>query len=652
LRPYRVKRRHENHETQLRDLRRTDSLELLDNHHHLRIITTTSEMPEFSKDPSMITRPPIGGFALLALLLTPVACLAAADWTDDLTPIAREDWNAERAAHLLERAGFGGTPEEIAQLAAMTPEAAVRQLVYHKDIANDLPAFDHSGIHDAGLEPFPASRPAATDLAKQTGESMGIKVKPSGNRRLQPVANKFFYWLRASRLETHRVAYWWANRMLATRRPLEEKMALFWHGHFATSEEKVRDYRKMLKQNELFRAQGTGNFRDLLIGVAQDPAMLAFLDAGVNVKGAPNENFAREIMEMFSMGVGNYSETDIREAARAFTGWNFVDLDFVVTPEKHDATTKTFFGRTGSFDGIDVIDVILSQPVTSEYVAGKIYRFFVRQDLSPELRTELGARLRQSNYEIAPLLETILLSRDFYSPASMATHIKSPVELVISTYKKMGLAEVPGVPDFNDVTEALGQKLLYPPTVAGWANGKSWITPGLLLARGNFVYDTLYPNINFLPPDRYPLTDYKIGEVNEKLALGFDVTSATKPDAKEVTSMSMQADRDEEFNTRLASYRGWQTALQKVKPIPRATAQLDLSAMVLDAGCKSAREAVDYLLARYVSVPVDANTHERIAEFLENELGTSDLAVAASFLEEPLRSTLHVILSLPEYQLG
>jgi uncharacterized protein (DUF1800 family) len=652
LRPYRVKRRHENHETQLRDLRRTDSLELLDNHHHLRIITTTSEMPEFSKDPSMITRPPIGGFALLALLLTPVACLAAADWTDDLTPIAREDWNAERAAHLLERAGFGGTPEEIAQLAAMTPEAAVRQLVHHKDIANDLPAFDHSGIHDAGLEPFPASRPAATDLAKQTGESMGIKVKPSGNRRLQPVANKFFYWLRASRLETHRVAYWWANRMLATRRPLEEKMALFWHGHFATSEEKVRDYRKMLKQNELFRAQGTGNFRDLLIGVAQDPAMLAFLDAGVNVKGAPNENFAREIMEMFSMGVGNYSETDIREAARAFTGWNFVDLDFVVTPEKHDATTKTFFGRTGSFDGIDVIDVILSQPVTSEYVAGKIYRFFVRQDLSPELRTELGARLRQSNYEIAPLLETILLSRDFYSPASMATHIKSPVELVISTYKKMGLAEVPGVPDFNDVTEALGQKLLYPPTVAGWANGKSWITPGLLLARGNFVYDTLYPNINFLPPDRYPLTDYKIGEVNEKLALGFDVTSATKPDAKEVTSMSMQADRDEEFNTRLASYRGWQTALQKVKPIPRATAQLDLSAMVLDAGCKSAREAVDYLLARYVSVPVDANTHERIAEFLENELGTSDLAVAASFLEEPLRSTLHVILSLPEYQLG
>ena len=138
---------------------------------------------------------PIGGYALLALLFTPLACIGAADWTGDLTPISRQDWNAQLAAHLLERAGFGGTPEEIAQFAAMTPEAAVRRLVYHKDIANDLPAFDHSGVHDPGLEPFPASRPAATDLAKDTGESMGIKVKPAGNRRLQPVANKFFYWL-------------------------------------------------------------------------------------------------------------------------------------------------------------------------------------------------------------------------------------------------------------------------------------------------------------------------------------------------------------------------------------------------------------------------------------------------------------------------
>jgi hypothetical protein len=596
---------------------------------------------------------------LAAALAAALPCLAAAPaagpaaWSGDLSPISANDWSIERAAHLLERAGFGGTPEEIAALATMTPQQAARHLVYREGIPDDLPAFDESGAHDPGLEPFPPSRPAATDLAKKTGESLGVKVKPTGNRRLQPVADRFFYWLRASRLETHRLGYWWANRMLASKRPLEEKMALFWHGHFANSEEKVRDYRKMLLQNELFREKGLGNFRDLLIGVARDPAMLAFLDAGVNVKGAPNENFAREIMELFTMGVGNYTETDIREAARAFTGWNFVDLKFVIEPDKHDGTHKTVLGKRGAFDGVQVIDIILAHPVTADYVATRLYRYFVSQDVSPEMSARLGRLLRDGNYEIGPFMESLFLSKDFYSPASVANRIKPPVELVVSTYKKMGLTEIPGVPDFNEVTESLGQKLFYPPTVAGWTHGRSWITPGLLLARGNFVYDTVFPDINFLPPDRYPAGDYKIRDVNEKLALGQDVTSATTPDAKEMTSMSMQmADRDEDFNTRLASYRGWQTALQRVKPIPRATAQIDLAAMVEGAGCTTARQAVDYLIGRFVSVTVDEATRGHIAGFLAAELGTEDLSLATTYLEEPLRSTLHLILSLPDFQLG
>ncbi|MFN0040211.1 MAG: DUF1800 family protein [Burkholderiales bacterium] len=599
--------------------------------------------------PSLFSLPRF--LVLLSLFVaTPVL---AASWEGDLAPISASDWDAGRAAHLLERAGFGGTPEEIAFLAGMTPQNAVRYLVRYQSIPDTLAPFDESGAHDPGLEPFPPSRPAATDLAKKTGEALGVKVKPSGNRRLQPVADRFFYWLRASRLETHRLGYWWANRMLATRRPLEEKMALFWHGHFATSEEKVRDYRKMYLQNQLFRRAGTGNFRDLIIAVSQDPAMLAFLDAAVNVKGAPNENFAREIMELFTMGVGNYSETDIREAARAFTGWNFVDLKFVISPEKHDASMKTVLGRQGNFDGIEVIDTILAQPVTADYVAGKIYRYLVRQELSVALRAQLGQRLRDGRYEIAPFLETVFLSRDFYSAASTGTRIKPPVELVVSTYRKMGLKAIPGVPDFNDVTDSLGQKLFYPPTVAGWANGRSWITPGLLLARGNFVYDAVFPDINFLPLDRYPGTDYQIATVSEKLALGFDVTSATKPDAKEMTSMSMQmADRDEDFNTRLASFRGWRLALQKVKPIDRSTPQLNLTAIVLQAGCKTTGDAADHLIGRFISVPVDAVTRQRVAKFLEGELGTADIQQAASFLEEPLRNTLHLILSMSDYQLG
>ena len=583
---------------------------------------------------------------------------APVDWRDNLQPIAVSDWGPGRAAHLLERAGFGGTPAEVARFAAMSPRQAVQSLVRYQHIANPLPPFDPSGAHDAGLEPFASSRPAATNQARDTGEALGVKVKPAGNRRMQQVADRYLYWRRASQLEAHRLSYWWANRMLTTQRPLEEKMTLFWHGHFATSEEKVRDYRKMHKQNELLRAQATGNFRTLLIAVAQDPAMLEFLDAAVNIKGAPNENFAREIMELFTMGVGNYSEQDIREAARAFTGWNYAGLEFVVNPAQHDNAHKTLLGRTGNFDGVQAIDILLAQPVTAEFIAAKLYRYFVREELSAPLQVRLGELLRASKYEVAPFLETLFGSRDFYSDASVATRIKPPVELVISTYRKMDLGTVPGIPDFNDQTETLGQKLLFPPNVAGWAHGKSWITPGLLFARGNFIYDTVFPPIDFVPTDRVPPPRLLIVPVADKLAMGQDVTTATRPEGKDAapmdasTMMAMQADRDEEFNTRLASYHAWRKAIEKVKPIPRTLAQLDVSAMVRAAGSKTTQAAVDHLLARFLSTTIPSDTRQKIAALLEADLGTADLTQADSYMEDALRNTLHVILSLPVYQLG
>jgi uncharacterized protein (DUF1800 family) len=583
-----------------------------------------------------------------------------ATWADDLSPIGAQDWSYDRAAHLLERAGFGGTPEEIQALTAMTPQDAVRHLVRYQSVDDtDLQPFEPSGIFDSGLDPFPPSRPATTDEAKKQGEALGVKVKPGGNRRMQPVVNKFFYWLRASRLETDRVTYWWANRMLVTRRPLQEKMALFWHGHFATNEDKVRDYRKMLQQLELLQSQGTGNFRTLLIGVAQNPAMLAFLDAGVNVKGAPNENFAREIMELFSMGVGNYSEKDIREAARAFTGWNFHNLTFQVDPSKHDHGSKTILDHTGDFDGVAVIDLILQRPVTAEFIAGKLYRYFVRQELSPATRKALGEVLRANNYEIAPLLETMFLSKDFYSQPSYATHIKSPVELVVSTYKKLGLREIPGVPDFNEVTGSLGQRLLHPPTVAGWAQGRSWITPGLLIERGNFALDVVFPDIAYIPEDRYPVypAGNEIRAVHEKIRAGLDISTATKPVGKDgdkdtMAMSNVMADRDEDFNTRYASYRGWQMAVEKVKPIPRTAARLDLTAMVTGQGCQTTDQVVDYFAFRFLRVPMEPATRRRFIEFLTAELGTDQVSEAATYMEDPLRMLLHLMMSTPEYQLG
>ena len=595
---------------------------------------------------------------LAAFVTFAVAAIAQtagpAKWQNDLTPIGAADWNYDFAAHLLERAGFGGTPEEIQALAKMTPNQAIARLVrFQGTDTSKLPPFDESGIHDPGLEPFPPSRPAVTDQAKQKGEALGIKVKPSGNRRLQPVVNEFFYWLRASVLETNRVAYWWANRMLTTPRPLEEKMALFWHGHFASNEAKVRDYRKLMGELEIFQKQGTGNFRDLTVAVAKSPGMLAFLDAGVNVKGAANENFAREIMELFTMGVGHYTEKDIREAARAFTGWNFVDLQFVVNKDQHDDGEKTFLGQTGRFDGVDVIDIIMKQPVTADYIAGKIYRYFVREDLSPDLQKQLGAVLRDNHYEIKPLLEKIFLSRDFYSAASVGTQIKSPVMLAVNTYHKLGLKSIPGVPDFNVATGALGQQLFSPPTVAGWAGGQSWITPGLLLERANFGRDILFPDINFLPPDRYT-GNGEVRRVADRIRQGMDISDATKDDTKTgvVAESNMAADRDEDFNTRYGSFRGWQMAIERVKAIPRDTAQVSLAQMVRHQDLSNTTQVVDYMIRRFMRVPPSDASRQKLVAFLNKELGTTDIAVAQTYMEDSLRLLLHLIMSQPEFQLS
>ena len=595
---------------------------------------------------------------LTAFVTLAVAAIAQttgpAKWQNDLTPIGAADWNYDFAAHLLERAGFGGTPDEIQALAKMTPNQVIARIVRFEGAdTSKLAPFDESGIHDPGLEPFPPSRPAVTDEAKKTGEALGIKVKPSGNRRLQPVVNEFFYWLRASVLETNRVAYWWANRMLTSPRPLEEKMALFWHGHFASNEAKVRDYRKLLGELELFQKQGTGNFRDLTVAVAKSPGMLSFLDAGVNVKGAANENFAREIMELFTMGVGHYTEKDIREAARAFTGWNFVDLKFVVNKDQHDDGEKTFLGQTGRFDGVDIIDIIMKQPVTADYIAGKIYRYFVREDLSPDLQKQLGAVLRDNHYEIKPLLEKIFLSRDFYSPASVGTQIKSPVVLAVSTYHKLGLKTIPGVPDFNVATGALGQQLFSPPTVAGWAGGNSWITPGLLLERANFGRDVLFPDISFLPPDRYT-GNGEVRRVADRVRQGMDISDATKDDTKSgvVAESNMAADRDEDFNTRYGSFRGWQMAIERVKPIPRDIAPVNLSQMVRHQDLSTTQQVVDYMVHRFMPVPPSDGARQEMVAFLNKELGTTDINQAQTYMEDSLRLLLHLIMSQPEYQLS
>jgi hypothetical protein len=575
-----------------------------------------------------------------------------ARWQDDLTAIGAADWNEDRASHLLAHAGFGGTREEIAALTALGPERAVRALVHYERIPNPrLQPFVESGLWDPTLDAFPESRPEATDRALKQGRSMGVDNKPSGNRPLQPASDRFFYWLRATMLETRRLGYWWANRMLQTTHPLQEKMALLWHGHFATHENKVRDYRKMLQQIELFETLATGNLRELTIKVAQNPAMLYFLDAQYNVKGAANENFAREVMELFTMGVGNYSERDVREVARAFTGWYFDDLTFKVDAAKHDDGQKTFLGRTGNFDGVQAVRIIFEQPVTAEFLAGKIYRFLVRDELSPALQKKLGAVLRDADYEVKPLLAVILSSRDFYSAASCGAHIKGPVEHLIAMLKHLEVPAIPGVPDFNQSTIAMGQHLLNPPSVAGWAGGKAWITPGLLIARGNVARDVLMPDMTGFRD--WNFSAGSDDELGRRLRDGYDVGAATAVnDPANMSAFDRSAlERDEQFNTRISGYIGWQQAARKLIPTARNAADVDLTRMAMGGEAKTTADAVDRLLSQLLRVPVAGEMRDALVAFLTRELGTDSLERAKSYMEDPLRLTAHLIMSTPEYQL-
>lgn len=602
----------------------------------------------------------LGARVILASLLGFLLCLPAfgepkneeaATWVDNLNPISEADWSYDLAAHLLERAGFGGTPEEIQALAEMPVADAVNHIVDYEGIdTSALAGFDESGLWDPGMDPFPPSRAEAVRIARSDGQALGEEVLPPGSsRRLQPVVDKFFYGLRANALETRRVALWWADRMVATPRPLEEKMTLFWHGHFATSETKVRDYRKLLLQNQTLREHATGNFRDLLLAVMRDPAMLVYLDNGQNVKDHPNENFGRELLELFTMGVGNYTERDIREASRAFTGWTNDVLEFRVDREKHDDGIKEFLGQRGAFDGDDIVDIILAQPVTAEFISTKIYRFFVREVPSATTKTRLARVFREADYEVKPLLRAIFLSRDFYSSPSVATQIKSPVQLLVSTYRKLGLAGAPTIPDFNAQTRRLGQALLYPPNVAGWSGGRTWITPATLLERGNAVREILFPQDpkSFGHPDRRLPGIYE--RVAQRLAQGMNITNATRSGD---SGSSMLADADEEYNTRYGGYRGYVLAYERIKPVPRHAADFQLAAMVRASGAETASNAVDHLVKRFLRAPLADADRRVLADLLADRIGSHALGHERAELEAALRTVLYVVLCSPEYQLG
>ena len=286
---------------------------------------------------------------------------------------------------------------------------------------------------------------------------------------------------RQSREDLRNLNVRWLNEMIYSKAQLREKMALFWHGHFASRNINILYQQQLL---DILRKNALGNFGDLLRAVSKSAAMLAFLNNQQNKKQHPNENFAREVMELFTLGRGHYTEDDIKEAARAFTGWGFeLNGDFVFRQRAHDEGQKTVLGKTGPFNGDDVLDILLQQPQTAVYITRKIYRFIVNEEIVPEDRIQaLATRFLQRKYSITGLLDDIVGSPWFYDPENIGARIKSPVELWVGLRRILPFEPRDPLSQIL-VQNALGQTLFYPPNVAGWPGGRAWIDASSLMLR-------------------------------------------------------------------------------------------------------------------------------------------------------------------------
>lgn len=349
-------------------------------------------------------------------------------------------FSVRHAAHLLRRAGFGGSPAEITALvAAGSASRAVDGML-------------HSAAAEAAFAEYPA------ELAEQPLQQ--------GGKRKTAVQN------------------WWLDRMLRTNHPLREKMVLFWHNHFATSINKSEPA-FMAQQIALFRSAGLGNFRNLLGAVTQDPAMLIWLDNRYNTKQHPNENYAREVMELFALGLGNYTEDDVKEAARSFTGWQLKAGAASFNKNLFDDGIKTVLGKTGAFGTDDVINIIVQQPIHQRFIARKLLEFFVYSDPEPELIEGVARTYALAGYDIAKTVGTIFRSNVFFSTRAYRAMPKSPIEFAIGTLRYIGATQIPT--NLIGTLARMGQEPLNPPSVKGWDGGPTWINTTTLLARFNFV---------------------------------------------------------------------------------------------------------------------------------------------------------------------
>ncbi|VTR95740.1 Uncharacterized protein OS=Singulisphaera acidiphila (strain ATCC BAA-1392 / DSM 18658 / VKM B-2454 / MOB10) GN=Sinac_7507 PE=4 SV=1: DUF1800 [Gemmata massiliana] len=379
-------------------------------------------------------------------------------------PTAANPWDRKWAAHLYRRAAFGTSAADLDRAVKDGPVKTLDQLLAGQSNAAEMV-------------------PTLTDVGKVAAARDGDGTQLRG---------------------------WWLYCMLQGGHPLREKMALFWHNHFATSLVKVRDPNLMFRQNCLFRTHALGHFGPLLHAVTRDGAMLVWLDSNSNVKAKPNENYARELMELFSLGVGNYTEKDVREAARAFTGWHTNGTGFEFNEAQYDFGDKTVLGKTGPWRGDDIVKIVLEQPAAARFLVRKLYTFFVSEISPPQALLEpLCESFRKSDYEVAALVKTMLSSRHFYSEHAFRKRIKSPVEYalgaVLATYRRFDEDD----PHYKVIAHqslikwlnGMGQSLFAPPNVKGWPGGRTWLNTATVLERNNFAAELTSGTVWAPPPE-------------------------------------------------------------------------------------------------------------------------------------------------------
>ncbi len=545
----------------------------------------------------------------------------------------RGPWNEQKARHFLNRTGFGATVEET-EAALKEPLAAGLQRRLH-----------YENTPDAYPSPEWAVPPTAAQIAEihKSGENAQAemrKMRAAGEKDRKTLARV----LRGARnleQELERrdaltiysqkgVAYtfelqkWWLRRMAETTRPLQEKLTLFWHGHFATSNFKVSSAYYMWLQNETMRRNASGNFHTMIMEMSKDPAMIKWLDNDSNVKEHPNENYAREVMELFTLGEGNYTEDDIKQAARAFTGWSYsrAEMCFKFNPAQHDDGEKLFFGKKGNWNGGDIVNMIFEQPACAKFIAKKLWTYFAYEEPEAELVDGLAQVFREGKYELKPLLERMFSCDAFFSERAVRTQIKSPVQLAIGSCQLLR-REIPDpIESFSVIVKALrlmGQEPLMPADVSGWKGGLTWVNTSSLLMRYNFA--------NFLV-NGVPTADM-VGLRTAKQEYISEAVAKVKEKEKA-------------------------TAVSKADQVKRSTiAPLAVEKL----GDRAALKNSDAVVRHFARVLWDGQAEEESLRQFKQFLDTSESGAPEPFRpEQPnanqkIRGLVHLMMSTPQYQL-